>query len=411
MRGCKNHIWGSDRIIFDGLYSFISFILISFALFPHDQALSTIINFWLVQGDPKKTEPIYFWLKFINLILAFFFWIWSRFCAWKIGTIVFTNMSWSTKEKTFCVEAYFANKSYMVVQANFRSEFRRRNAPSKSRIFDWVKKFREHGTVQNFNSKGITDTHSGWRVSARREKNINEVGKSVGWSPKKSLWRCSQELGISREPLRRVLKSDLYLYPNQIQIKQKLTEPDMAKRVAMCEWFCDTIEDNPDFLDHVWFSGEVHFLLSGYVNSKNNVYWGTAPPEEVLQRPLPSVKCTAWVAISKHGIIGPYWFEDENERSQTVNKERYVAVLRKFWASLGHRRGTDRDDQWFQQDGVTHHTSNHTLDWLRERFQERLISRKCDVKWAPYSLDLNPPDFYLLGYLRDHVNQNNPQTM
>jgi len=35
-----------------------------------------------------------------------------------------------------------------------------------------------------------------------------------------------------------------------------------------------------------------------------------------------STKCTAWVAISKHGIIGPYWFEDENKRAQTVNTER-----------------------------------------------------------------------------------------
>ena len=61
---------------------------------------------------------------------------------------------------------------------------------------------------------------------------------------------------------------------------------------------------------------------------------GTAPPEEVLQRPFHSIKCMAWVAISKHGIIGPYWFEDENERAQTVNTERYVAVLRKFRTSL-----------------------------------------------------------------------------
>ena len=262
-------------------------------------------------------------------------------------------MSWSTKEKTFCVEAYFANKSYTVVQANFRREFRCQNSPSKSRIFNWDMKFREHGTVQNFNSKGIMDTHSSRRVSTRTERNINVVRKSVGWSPKKLLQRRSQELGISREFLRRVLKSDLHLYPYQIQIKQKLTEADMAKHVAMCECFCDTIKDNPYFLDHVWFSDEVHFLLSGHVNSKNNIYWGTAPPKEILQRPLHPVKCTAWVAISKHGIIGPYWFEDENERAQMVNKERYVAVLRKFWASLGRHRGTDRDDQWFQQDGAT----------------------------------------------------------
>ena len=320
-------------------------------------------------------------------------------------------MSWSTKEKTFCVEAYFTNKSYVIVQADFRRKFWCHHAPSKSRIFDWVQKFREYGTVQNLNSKGLRDTYSGRRVSARTERNIDAVRDSVGRSPKKSLQRRSQELGISRESLRHILKSDLHLYPYKIQIKQKLTEADMEKRVTMCEWFCDTIEDNPDFLDHVWFSDEAHFLLSGHVNSKNNVYWGTTALEDVLQRPLHSTKCTAWVAISKNGIIGPYWFEDETGRPQTVNTERYVAVLRKFWASLGRRRGIDRDEQWFQQDGATPHTSNDSLVWLKERFQERLISRKCDVEWAPHSPDLNPPDFYLWGYLKDNVYQNNPQTI
>ena len=58
-----------------------------------------------------------------------------------------------------------------------------------------------------------------------------------------------------------------------------------------------------------------------------------------------STKCATWVAISKHGIIRSYWFEDENERAQTV--------LMKFWTSLGPRRGIDRDEQWFQQDGST----------------------------------------------------------
>jgi len=70
----------------------------------------------------------------------------------------------------------------------------------------------------------------------------------------------------------------------------------------------------PDFLDNVWFSDEAHFLVSDHVNSKNNIFWGSTPPEHCLQRPLHSVKCTAWVAISKHGIIGPFWFEDDNER-------------------------------------------------------------------------------------------------
>ena len=86
--------------------------------------------------------------------------------------------------------------------------------------------------------------------------------------------------------------------------------------------FSDEIDAVPDFLDNVWFSDEAHFLFSGHVNSKNNIFWGRAPPEHCLQRPLHSVKCTAWVAIFKHGIIGPFWFEDDNERYVTINTER-----------------------------------------------------------------------------------------
>ena len=124
--------------------------------------------------------------------------------------------------------------------------------------------------------------------------------------------------------VRRILIADLNPYPYRIQIKQKLTLDDMRKCVIMCQWFCDKIDAVPDFLDNVWFSDEAHFLLSGHVNSKNNIFWRSTSPEHCLQRPLHSLKCTAWVAISKHGIIGPFWFEDDNEQCVTINTERYV---------------------------------------------------------------------------------------
>ena len=64
-----------------------------------------------------------------------------------------------------------------------------------------------------------------------------------------------------------------------------------------------------------------------------------------------------------------------------------------------------------QQDGATPHTSNNTLQWLWQRFEDRLISRRCETEWAAHSPDLNPPDFYLRGYLKDNVYENNPQTI
>ena len=110
-------------------------------------------------------------------------------------------------------------------------------------------------------------------------------------------------------------------------------------------------------------------------------------------------------------MIGPFWFEYDNERSVTINTERYVQVLGKFWTALGQRRGVVRVFQWFQQDGATPHTSDVSLARLQQRFPVRLISRRCDPQWSRHSPDLNPPDFYLWGYLKDRVYGNNTQTI
>ena len=84
----------------------------------------------------------------------------------------------------------------------------------------------------------------------------------------------------------------------------------------------------------------------------------------MLQRPLHSVKCTAWVAMSKHGIIGPFWFEDDDGQSQTDNKERSEQVL----GVAGTPESGFESFTMVQQDGATPHTANETLAWLRQKF-------------------------------------------
>ena len=84
----------------------------------------------------------------------------------------------------------------------------------------------------------------------------------------------------------------------------------------------------------MWFSDEAHFSLSGHFNSKNSVFWGSQAPDKVLQRSLDSAKCTTWVAILKHGIIGPLWFENNVGEIMAINKERYIMVVNKFWRTL-----------------------------------------------------------------------------
>ena len=97
--------------------------------------------------------------------------------------------------------------------------------------------------------------------------------------------------------------------------------------------------------------------------------------------------------------IGPFFFEDENEESVTVNTKNYIdEALKPFWQVLGRRWNIQRDQEWFQQDGTTRHTSEISLAWVQEHFNERqsssaiIISIKTANSWAPHSPEQSNPN-------------------
>jgi hypothetical protein len=55
---------------------------------------------------------------------------------------------------------------------------------------------------------------------------------------------------------------------------------------------------------------------------------------------------------------------------------------------------SDKQDCWFQQDGAMAHTTNSAMQMLSKFFGGH-ISRNL---WPPRSLDLSPPDFYLVVF-------------
>ena len=92
----------------------------------------------------------------------------------------------------------------------------------------------------------------------------------------------------------------------------------------------------------------LHTLASVDMSIVITLYKGGETLDDMLQRPLHSGKCSAWVDISKRGIIGLFWFENADEEAVTVIKERFIDVLNKFWRALGIGCGVNRDVQWFQ---------------------------------------------------------------
>lgn len=310
---------------------------------------------------------------------------------------------WTNAQRAFAVKAFYKNADSVVsAQRAFRREFNlppRAPVPSRKAILLWVSNFE--------NTASTTKKRGGSDKKIRTPENIDRVREALGRSPRKSARRHSAQLGLSNRSVRRILKNDLHYHPYKIQVVQALNPNDLNTRIRFCQAMLAVIDGNGERVHNLWMSDEAHFHLSGYVNKQNFRYWSANNPYELHEKPLHSEKVTVWCAMSSRAIVGPYFFEDDNGRTVTVNSERYADMLATFGLP-----GIDRYDPdgetLFQQDGATSHTANVSMDLLRLAFPGRLISRNGDIPWPARSPDLTAPDFFLWGYLKSKVFQENP---
>ncbi|GFW94671.1 uncharacterized protein TNCV_4247111 [Trichonephila clavipes] len=145
-----------------------------------------------------------------------------------------------------------------------------------------------------------------------------------------------------------------------------------AKR-RFVEWAQNEIAVVPDFHKRILFSDEAHFWLNGYVNKQNCRIWSEANSQVYVETPLHPEKLTVWCALWAGGIIGPYFFQNDEGHNVTVNGDRYRAMITNFF--IPELNNHDVQELWFQQDGATCHTARATIDLLKDTFGDRLISR------------------------------------
>ena len=93
------------------------------------------------------------------------------------------------------------------------------------------------------------------------------------------------------------------------------------------------------------------------------------------------------VRIQFRGIIGPFFFANEQEEAVTVNDDRYRPMLNEFLFTK--IEAEDIGNIWFQQDGGTFHTEEAR---------------------PPRSCDLTPLDYYLWGAVKDKCYADKPET-
>jgi hypothetical protein len=188
---------------------------------------------------------------------------------------------------------------------------------------------------------------------------------------------------------------DLNFHLYKMVVVQELSDRDMAKCSTVAERLIRILSDDVVIL----MTDEAHFYLPGYVNKQNFQYWAEENPHQLHQQPLHNAHVTVWCEAENLGVIGPYFFEDEDGRAVTVTSARYVEMLQNFLMSELSRPGNELSTIWFQQDGATAHTATASMEVVREMFPEHVISLRGELRWPACSPDLSASDYFLWRYL------------
>lgn len=272
--------------------------------------------------------------------------------------------------------------------------------PAESTVRAIVKKFYETGNVAEKARSGRPSC-SGETVDKVREAHENGCS---------SLNAIHMETNIPKSTCRKIMRSNLGLYPYKVQIGQSLSEEQKKSRLKFCAEFLRHDFADDCFVKNILWSDEACFGVNGHVNRQNFRFWGKEKPAVAVEISKFSPKITVFAAVSSSFLLGPYFFE-ENQLPTTVNGVRYLQMLENFLIPELKKRRKLTSTR-FQQDGATAHITKPVKEFLTAHFGNRIISRMFNFEWPANSPDLSPLDYWLWGHIKTLVYANGrPQSM
>ena len=101
--------------------------------------------------------------------------------------------------------------------------------------------------------------------------------------------------------------------------------------------------------------------------------WGLENPHATVEEQKSKEKVMVWCAMTSTSILGPFFFEE------TVNGERYLDMLKRFYIPRAKRQG-NLDQVVFQQDGASVHVAGQVKVFVQDTFGTQIISRGFDYE-------------------------------
>jgi inhibitor of nuclear factor kappa-B kinase subunit alpha len=200
-------------------------------------------------------------------------------------------------------------------------------------------------------------------------------------------------------------------YPYRPSKVQVLTDDHMSQRKIFSQWLLIKFAENKDFPQDICFSDEKWFVLHQAPNSQNDRFWSIENPHEYSQcKDQGQQKVMCWAGFCGGVFLPLVWFIDENGHPISVNKDNYLKMIRSKVLPVLQRKANFKD-VWWMQDGAPSHTAKIVMDFLQEKFEDRIISRKSPTPWPAKSPDMNPLDYWFWGHAQAKVYRQKPQSI
>jgi hypothetical protein len=236
-------------------------------------------------------------------------------------------------------------------------------------------------------------------MSATRTAAIKNIRDKIRRNPVRSQRQLAAEHGTSAMTINRILRENLHVKPYKSRRRRMYLAGGQAERLRRMK----LLKTRLAVFDPkaVIFSDEKIFRVDQVWNSQNRRVYSvslaqSAPEHLYVGNSQRAPGIMVFAAISGSGV-SPLVFVDPGAK---VNQEYYrEKILRS--AVLPWVQCTFTNVPYiFQQDGAPSHTAHSVQAFCEANFHDFLRR----TEWPAASLDMNPCDFFLWGWLEAQVN-------
>ena len=259
---------------------------------------------------------------------------------------------------------------------------------SRTRIFDWRKRFREgREDVED-------DPKSGRPTTSRTNENVERVREKVRSDRRLTVRMIADELSMNSERVWRIITEDLGMRKVCAKmVPRLLNDGQKENRVQVCQDILKQLEITPDLLSRVVTGDESWIFEYDPLTKRQSLKWKSASsPRPKKARLFKSkIKVMLIVFFDVHGIV----YLEFLPQGQTINQNVYKDILRRLMRLVKEKRR----ELWETKSWLLHHDNApaHNALSIRQFLAENNIAV---LEQPPYSPDLAPCDFFLFPKLK-----------